>query len=168
MYYAQAGEMVDTSGSFVIEARLRYVSGATDHPDRTGSSIGFVTAPNIGNALFIHDDEVFFNSGNMDKGPSALVDTNDAFHTYRIEVSADGSLALYYDSLPILTAATFFSEPFNGPTQGVMWGDGTFLASATSEWSSFSHNALAVPLPASAWLFGSAVAALGLTRQRRT
>lgn len=161
-FYDQAGDSLDMASGFSIEANLRYLSGTSNHPDRTGAVIGFTVAPNIGNALFISADQVFFNTDNLQAGPSAFVDTDEAFHTYRINVSAAGELALYYDggANPILTGQTFYSEAFNGVENRILWGDGTFLAAASSQWASFGHNAIAVPIPAAVWLFGPAL--LGL------
>lgn len=163
MFYIQSGSTVDTSGPFFMEARVRFASGSSATPSRAPISISFTTTPNVGNALFIGHDEVFFNTGDGNtKGPSASVDTDGAFHTYRIDVSATGALSLRYDGTLVLTGQTFTSAAFNGSTQRILWGEGSSFATGTSEWASFTHNALAaefpaVPQPSSLFLFAVGV-----------
>lgn len=109
MYYDHTGPTVETSSSFYMEARLRFVSGSNSVSWRAPIAIAFTTAPNVGGVLFIRGDEVFFNTADAVAGPSAFVDTDGAFHTYRIEVAPTGSLALLYDGNSILTGQTFTS-----------------------------------------------------------
>jgi hypothetical protein len=62
MFYVQLEPIVDTSGPFFIEARLRFVSGSSSHPSRGPISIVLTTAPNVGTSLQIDQDRVFFNT----------------------------------------------------------------------------------------------------------
>jgi hypothetical protein len=142
MFYIQSDPTVDTSGSFFIEAAVRFVSGSQSTPSRAPIAINFTTAPEVGNALYIRGDEVFFNSSNNTKGPSAFVDTDGAFHTYRIDVSATGDLSLLYDGSSILTGHTFTSAAHNDLVERISWGERSNFATGTSEWASFRHNAL--------------------------
>jgi len=164
MYYRQLDPIVDTSGAFFIEARLRLVSGAASHASRAPISITFTTAPNVGNALQIHHDSVFFLTDNLVAGTKVAVDTNDAFHTYRIESDGAGGLTLDWDGTQILTGATFLSADANGPTERITWGQGSQLAFGTSEWAYFTHDALAVPEPQTYALLLAGLGLLGLIR----
>jgi hypothetical protein len=155
IFYIHTGPAVNsiTVAPFYIEAVVRFVSGSSSAA-RAPVIIGLTTAPNVGNALFIRDDEVFFNTGEFDEGLSVEVDTNDAFHTYRIEVTpATGSLSLFYDGAPILTGQTFNNAAFNGPTQRVLWGEASSLAFGASEWASVTFGS-SIPEPSSILVFG--------------
>ena len=167
MAYIQTEPLIDTVSPFYIEARVRYVSGFSSSAARAPIIIGLTTAPNIGNILFIGEDEVFFNVANHTAGAKISVDTNDAFHTYRIEYDGAGGLNLLYDGGAILTGSTFDSAPFNGSQQRIFWGEASLLTYGVSEWISVEHNAL-VPIPAAIWLFASAFAGLGWMQRKRT
>ena len=167
MSYIQLEPIVDTSGPFFIEARIRFVSGSSSHAARAPVSIALTTAPNIGNTLFIDLDRVFFNTGEVTAGPSALVDTDGAFHTYRIDYSGAGALALAYDGVPVLAGATFASPGFNGPQERISWGMGSVLSFGTSDWQVFRHNALAVPEPQSYVMLVAGLGLLGFAARRK-
>lgn len=150
MYYDQRAPLLDTSSPFFIETRVRYVSGSTELPSRAPITILFTTARNVGNALFIEHDRVFFNTQNITAGPKVSVDTNDVFHTYRINYDGSGGLTLLYDGRTILTGSTFNSALFNGETPRILWGEFSGAAYGVSEWQYFAHNAaIAVPEPSS-------------------
>lgn len=147
MSYIQSGSLVDTSGDFYIEATVKRISGSSSSSNRAPIAIGFTTVGSLGNILFIGNDEMFFLTAADAKGATASVQTDDAFHTYRIEVSSSGAIKVFYDSVEKLTSATVNNSSINGSTPRVLWGEGTILASGTSEWQSVSHNALAQPVP---------------------
>jgi hypothetical protein len=171
MWYLLTEPAVDTSGSFYIEAIVRFVSGLASELSRAPIRIGFTSAPGVGNALNIGVDEVFFNTGDLTKGPSASVDTDGDFHTYRIEVTSTGSLSLLYDGVPTLTGSTFSHVGFNGLQERVFWGEQSVLAQGTSEWESFVVADLsAVPEPSMLLVFGGAMAtaySLAASRSQR-
>lgn len=171
MRYIQSSPLLDTTDAFYIEATLRFVSGSTSAATRAPVFIGFTTTANVGNALFINHDSLFFNANEFSNGPVVSVDTNDAFHTYRIDVSATGALSLRYDGNLILTGQTYTSAGNHGAVGRIFWGEGSILATGTSEWKSFQHNALVedpspVPLPSSLFLAISALGPIGLLAAR--
>jgi hypothetical protein len=152
MWYALEPPAVDLSGSFYIEAVVRFVSGTSSHLARAPILIGFTTAPDVGNILFIGPDKVFFNSANFTIGASASVDTDGAFHTYRIEVTSTGSISLHYDGDPLLIWHTVSDFDLNGSQVRVRWGEGSLLAQGTSQWKSFVVADL--PEPSMLLVFG--------------
>lgn len=143
LYFRQRGSQVDIPSLLVIEARVRYRSGTQAASSRTGVALGFTTAPGVGNALFIGQDEIFLN-GSGSKGPEAAVDTTGTLHTYRIEVRREGQIKVLQDGNVVLEGSTFDDAGANGPVPRVVWGDITSLASSLSEWEFVRHNASAV------------------------
>lgn len=111
-------------------------------------SVQFTTKPNVGNSFYIAKDRIFVMTGLWDEGESAGVDTDDAFHTYRIEVdgTATGSpFRVYYDGALALRGTSFSDSVAHGPTPKVQWGDGTKYEGGVSEWEYVAHNASATP-----------------------
>jgi hypothetical protein len=98
----------------------------------------------VGALFFVDADEIFLTSAGDVKGPTAVVDTNDAAHTYRIVVggtAAGSPVTVFYDGVSTLTGVTY-SEPTSlGPVERVFWGEGSTFAFGTLEWEYFRHNA---------------------------
>ncbi|MDQ1303788.1 MAG: putative secreted protein with sorting signal [Pseudomonadota bacterium] len=171
MYYgiSDAGVAFPASGSYWIEATLKLGYGA--------SAAGWWRAPVVvgigfdnGNfaTLEIASDSIWIRNGNNSISASATVDTDDMFHTYRLEVDgqADGDqVRAYQDGVELLAASSVF---YNGGTRSAFWGDATILSYGSSEWLAVSTNVAVVPVPAAAWLMGSAVVALMGARRRGT
>lgn len=141
MFYVQRAPAVVTSAEFFIEAQVKFVSGSTSSASRAPVFIAATTAPGTGGVLFIGEDEVFFASAGA-RGPVAKVDTDDSAHTYRLEFDATGTISLFYDGAQLLTGATYSSMPDHGSTERILWGEGSSLATGTSEWQSFRHDAV--------------------------
>lgn len=167
-YYIETGSILDMSSPFFIEANLKFVSGASNAAYRAPISIGLTVEANVGNALYIGQDEVFFATGDTSTGTKVSVDTSDAFHTYRIEYDGSGGLELFYDgnAAPLLTGSTFNSSSFNGPDERIIWGEFSIHTVGVSQWTSFQHNAT-VPEPSSAVALLGVCGALGYRARRR-
>jgi hypothetical protein len=95
--------------------------------------------------LGISRDVVSLSHGSGIDGPSATVDTDDSFHTYRIEVddtsTAGTPIRVYQDELLILTDTLLGSGSNVTPEPRIWFGDGTTWAYGASRWRSFRHNA---------------------------
>lgn len=154
MYYIQNGPSIDTSKAFFIEAQLKYVSGLSTQSYRAPIHIGFTVAQNVGTALFIGEDEIFLATSNTGVSSKIPVLTTDDFHTIRIEYDGAGGVEVFHDGDSKLTGSTFNSASFNGPQQRIYWGELSSHTYGTSEWTSFVHNASAVPEPGSALALG--------------
>jgi hypothetical protein len=137
--YGHSGLTLQIPDPLIIEFRARFVSGSQSIDSRAPLTVHFTIAPDIGNGLYVRSGQIFLNADNNVRGPTAAVDTS-SFHTYRIEVSAAGGIVVDYDSVPTLTGAVFNSDPHNGPTPRVLWGEGSTFAFGTSEWEFFRHN----------------------------
>ena len=148
MGYFHSGADVSFTDPLVIEARLRVLSGSGVVTFRAPVEILFTLSPEFGNALYLDVDEIFVLSDNNTKGDSAVVDTDGAFHTYRIEVVVgglnDGDFEVYYDGVLTLTGTSFLSLPANGLEPRVSWGARTSFFHGTSEWEYLEHNAAVV------------------------
>jgi hypothetical protein len=145
--YDHSGAVLDVPLNLTIEARVRFVSGDSATPNRAPIGIQFVPAPGATNFLFIEGDAIFLNNAGDVRGPSVVVDTDDSFHTYRIEVTGTGvgsPFSVFYDNgaLPVLTGALISSA---ATTPFIEWGDLSESAGGVSEWQLFQHNAAAVP-----------------------
>ena len=155
MLYDQSGLQLAVPSNLVIEANMRFVSGTSPGTTRAPAGIQFVPAPGLLNFLWIQSDLIFLNQTGDVRGPSAVVDTDGAFHTYRIEVtgqSLGSAVNVFYDNgaIPVLTGALFATA---STTTFIDWGDLTDSpgTGGISEWQSFQHNA-GVPEPNSAIL----------------
>lgn len=145
--YFHDRDVLSIPTNFVIEARVRYISGSSTVPGRAAAGISFFTRKGVANWLWIGQDEVFVNSGaRLQRGAVASVDTDDAFHTYRIEfhgVASGSGFDVFHDGTLVLSGSLFLDDEDQEPEIG--WGDVAYEASGVSEWQSFRHNASAAP-----------------------
>jgi hypothetical protein len=140
MYYTQGPPTIDLSGATTIEAGVRFVSGTTGASPQISTGTGiFMHEGTISNILYIGQDVVFLLASPTTRGNEALVDTDGAPHTYRIEIAANGSISVFYDggATAILTGSM---HP-RTTAEEIAWGDGTSDAFGTSEWTFFRHDA---------------------------
>jgi len=152
VYFRQLDSDISMPNNLWIEARARYVSGTDTTAGRTPMCILFTTEPNVGNSVWIGEDRIAVMTALWTEGATANVDTNDAFHTYRIEVdgiSAGNTFRVYYDGAVTLTGTTFSDVTSHGSVARVVWGDGTKYEGGVSEWQYVAHNASALT---SVWL----------------
>lgn len=87
--------------------------------------------------------------------PIASVDTNDSFHAYRIEVDGvepGSAIRLFQDGGLILNASTGLLDPGESQDIAFGFGEGSGIARGTSQWRSFSVEA--IPEPSSALFLG--------------
>ncbi len=164
LFYRLQDPAVDTSGSMFLEFRVRFVSGSTSAASRAPISVAIAVAANEGLVFFIDQDEIFDLSAAGVRGTTAMQDTDDSFHTYRIEYDGSGGYDVFYDAGLLFSGSTYVSASDHGPTERIFWGEGSIFANGTSEWSFVSTNA-AVPEPGIAALLG--LGAIGLARLRR-
>jgi Putative metal-binding motif/Lectin C-type domain/Viral BACON domain len=139
MYYAQDASVLHMPPTFVIEAKVRVVSESHSAGSAyRGVSVGFVPTQNAGNVLFLGADEIFLWGQYGAQGPHLVVDTDDDFHTYRIEITGS-VVSVIYDGTAALSGSLIGDSRWGTPN--LFWGDGTGAATGTSEWTRFQHNA---------------------------
>jgi hypothetical protein len=173
MTYTQAGATLDMSATPVIEFNMRMVSQSSiDFPLlRTGAAVGITTLGNAGTALYIGIDEVFFlTNGGLHGDDNNTIDTDGSFYDYRIEIdglTAGSAVRLYQDNVEVLSDVLFNDSGNHGSGARIYFGNNTSVAHGTSEWTSFEHNALAVPEPGTCVLAILGLLTLGAMRRRR-
>jgi hypothetical protein len=141
MFYVQTDLTSPAPDPLVVEARLRFTSGSSTLPNRGPAAVAITTAENTGTLFFVGTDTIFLTADGDVRGPSAAVDTDGAFHTYRIEITAAGAVTVFYDGTSTLTGATYTSAPAFGAVPRILWGEGSIAAFGTHDWQSFRHNA---------------------------
>jgi hypothetical protein len=148
VYYTQSGAEISINDPVVVEFRARVTASSASVPSKAAVSVALTVSSDFGNSLQIGVDEIFVLIGNNMKGPSAVVDTNGAFHTYRIEADLAGNFDVYYDDVLTLSGDSFTSAATNGPTPRVLWGLVSSFSTGTAEFESFAHNAGPPAVPA--------------------
>ncbi len=172
MGYRMEGSVLAMPAAPVIEFNMRMDSHQSiPYPHlRTGAAVGITTQNSVGNVVYIGIDEVFFLTTGGLQGPVASIDTDSSFHDYRIEVGglvAGSSVSLFQDNVLVLSHELINDEPNYGNEASIFFGNNTTVAHGKSEWTSFQHNAAAVPEPTSFVVLGGLALAFGLAGWRR-
>ena len=143
MDYLQSDAQIAPPDPWVIEIEMRHVSGSSSVATRAPVQIFVTTSPNVGMLFQIGADSLFLMADAVTIGQSATVDTDDTFHTYRLEVHGGGGFDVYYDTVLTLQGTTYTSASNHGSVQRVGFGPGSTGSHGVSEWVSFSHDGLA-------------------------
>ena len=142
MIYYHSDSDISFPDPFIFEARVKLISGASNSNARAPIVLGVQLGNHRFNSFQIGSDEIFLLSSHTVRGPSVSLDTDDSFHTYRMEISGQ-DIAVYYDGNLALTGSVLYDEEVISNQKIIQWGDGTILASGTSEWEYVKHNAIA-------------------------
>ena len=137
----QSGPLLSFGGTLVIEARLRVSTSNQNSPHRRAACIRFSRDAQVGGALYLGVDELLLANAEFGTGQTVVVDTNEAYHTYRIELTEAGAITVFQDDEPVLSGATFASANLHGSEPYVEWGACSPEAFGTSQWESVRHNA---------------------------
>ena len=164
-------DLNSASDDLQIEATIQVVSsdfalGFGGTTPRAGYEITAGDINGRGFTFFLSEDRIdLMNSGIGPSGASALFDTTDGFHDYRLATS-NGTAKLFLDGSPtlLLTLAVGDSGLFS-PNQ-MMFGDGTSAASSETYLSAITFSV--IPEPSTALLLGFGLSALAATSRRRS
>lgn len=142
MYYVQTGADLVTPATLIIDARVRVASGSSSDASRAPAVVlARYGSPLRTVAFYLSTTEVFLTSADLTKGNAANVATTDSPHNYHIEVNTTThAIDVKRDSVSTITG-TAYVEPDVAATAIVAWGEGSILATGTSEWVSVTHNA---------------------------
>ncbi len=157
MTYKQSAAEISMPSTLVIEFEMRMVSGSTSSSARGPVAVPFAVSPSTGNGFQIDVDKVFLNVSNVVPDTPAFVDTDDTFHTYRIEVTGS-VITVYQDDVQILTGSTYTDPAVFGTDLLIGWGMNSSLSHGVSEWKSFQHNAQP-PIVTATWADAFAIQA---------
>lgn len=137
---------------WIIEWRGRFVSGSSSTPSRSAMMVTPFIGGNIGIGMGISQDRVYINSADLIVGSSVVVDTDNAFHTYRLVVTGT-AVQVLYDGNPILSGTMYGIS--GSPSAKLDWGEVSNLAFGASEWEYFEHNGsnagCVTPIAPSTW-----------------
>ncbi len=139
MYYYQQSPDISMPDTIAVEARMKFVLETSGAEAYEAAEIGFWDGASDGNFLKIAKDTIYLLTGPITRGPLALVDTDDDFHTYRVTVLPTGTITVSYDGTDTLTGATYSGSL----TSTILWGDQNDVTSGVSKWLWFKHNAYA-------------------------
>lgn len=173
-YYTMGGVDLDFSSGapFWLEAEMKYISGSqTSGWWRAPGHMSFRFDNGRIAVLEIRKDLIYIRNGDNSAGDTAAVDTDDAFHTYRMEALGTGAgttVNVYQDGSLVLSDNALYAA---GGAASVSWGEASTLATGTTQWKRVSHNMAAVavtpvPEPGSWALWAAGLAAMGFLTRR--
>jgi hypothetical protein len=173
MYYRQIANL-SIPANWTIEFRAKFDSRNAAINYNSGMSVFFTAAPYVGNILYFRQDDLWLANGLNVRGPGVALDTDSAFHTYRIELSGTSlgsAIKVFYDNgpLPVLTHQLVGDPNLVGSAARIGFGDGTAGDSGVSEWEYFWHNGSAVsivPEPAPRTLLALGATLLATVRRK--
>ena len=139
-FYLQIEPDVQPARAFRAEWEMRLLSGSSSSTGRAPFMVFITMSENIGMLLGIDLDRIFFLVDGANPGSPALVDTDDAFHTYRLEHDGSGGLVLYQDNVQLLAGNAYESASSHGPNKRFGWGEGSTLANGSFEIKSMKHD----------------------------
>lgn len=139
--------------ALTIEFRARFVSSVADQDTFSPLSVYFCIGNGLGSAFYLGADDAWLAAPNLSRGVAATVDTDNAFHTYRIELSGStigSSINVYYDNIaaPLLTSTVVHDVAVYGNSPQIGFGDSSTKDSGVSQWEYLWHNASCIPINA--------------------
>jgi hypothetical protein len=143
---------INNAGSLLIQ----YSDGSTSYNLALGSE-------GDGDPLVLLQDGGFTNSGTIATGAGyTLQDGGSGYHLYELIYDPlAASTDLFIDGNEVLSNYSGFATV----NDGVSWGSGTSYDTGQGNWNLVQFSV--VPIPASVWLFGSALAGLGWIRRKQ-
>ncbi len=142
-YYKQSDGQLSIPNLWVIEFRMKLVSGAANLPNFAPAGFAVVPRASEGNILWIGADDLFLWGPGLVRGPSAAVDTDGGYHLYRIEVDSLGGIKVYQDASLIISGSTV-NDPGWG-TPRLNFGDLWLNEYSSTRWLSLEHNGYITP-----------------------
>ncbi len=140
-YFEQLAPAIQPMFPVVLEFRMRLVSSEDTVDFRTAAGSQFFLGGDTSNALFIGSDEIFLLSSQTERGQTASVDTDNSFHTYRVEIDNLLGIRVFYDGQLTLTGSMF--EWQNAGVAGFNFGDVARQSRGESRWLFVRHNSYA-------------------------
>jgi hypothetical protein len=174
----QSAGCLDITNNLTIEFKARLRDRNACSEVISPASVFFGLGNGLGGVLYLGHDDVWLAGGNNTRGAGTTsVDTDNFFHTYRIELAgatAGSAINVFYDGgiNPLFTGSVLMDAALNGTEERIGFGDNTREDSGASKWDYLWHNARCVPIdavpePATATLLIAGGAFLVARRHRR-
>ena len=161
-FYQMTATYFSGGAPFWMEAEMKFVSGSqTAGWWRSG---GHMSIRNNGKfaILEIRNDLIYLRDGDNSRSVQAVVDTDEAFHVYKLEVMGNATNSLvnvYQDGILVLSDPSLYSSGTGG---AVTFGEASTLATGTTLWKRVSHNVAAVAVVPEPETYSLLLAGLGL------
>jgi len=137
VYFMQFAPYFVMTDTLIVEFTMRFNSGTSSDTNSSSVNVEIGVKGSLGYFL-IDSNEVFFWSDFNVKGPSAAVTTNDAFHTYRLEIINKDTITAYVDNALVLKGNMFTGA---NALEKIIFGQlPSFTSFGSSSWLSFRHN----------------------------
>jgi hypothetical protein len=147
LYWRKAGVAARFPANGVIEFCMKMGPGSSSSGARGWVTVAFSRGDGRLVALNFTASQVWFNTADLTAGTKVTTPTSDDFHTWRIEFNgtpgADNSVRLFKDRVQIATGTMFADATRDEPA--LSFGEGSVLATGTSEWLFFRHTSSAGP-----------------------
>ncbi len=170
-FYRMTNTDFSVGTPYWLEAEMKFVSGSqTSGWWRAGGHMSIRQENGLMAILEIRQDFIYLRDADNHSTKQASVDTDDAFHVYKLEVLGDTTSSLvnvYQDGNLVLSDTSLYSGPSGG---SVLFGEASTLATGTTEWIRVSHNVAAVasvPEPETYALMLAGLGLVGFAARRR-
>jgi len=158
-YFSFGPAGISMPSNLTIEFKVRFGLGIMDpgiYADHNGSSsmsVAFSLGGGLGGAFYLGADRVWLAGAHQTRASGMAVDTDTAFHTYRIELTGatmGSTINVYYDNsvAPLLSSRVVRDVAGYGSAPEISFGDKSTKDSGVSEWEYLWHNAASVPITA--------------------
>jgi len=176
-FFESGPASIDIPTDLTIEFKARFGSRKGNSTAVSPMSVYFGLGGGLGSVLYLGLDDVWLAGGNNIRGVGASVDTDDLFHTYRLQLSGStvgSAINVFYDNSinPLFTGSLLLDSALNGNVERIGFGDHSWADSGVSKWDYLWHNASCVPInsvpePTSAALLIAGGAMLLARRNRK-
>lgn len=150
-FFETVAPAIDIPSDLTIEFKARFGSRVGNSTAISPMSVYFGLGSGIGSVLYLGLDDVWLAGGNNIRGAGTGVDTDDIFHTYRIQLSGStpgSAINVFYDNgvTPLFTGSLLLDSELNGNVERIGFGDHSWDDSGVSKWDYLWHNASRIPI----------------------
>lgn len=147
LYWRKTGVAARFPANGVIEFRMKMGPGTSSSTARGWVTVSFNRGDGRLGVLNFNATQLWFNAADLTPGTKVTTPGTDDFHTYRLEFAgtpgADNAVRLFKDGVQVATGTMFADASRTQP--GLAFGEGSVLATGTSQWRFFRHTSTAGP-----------------------
>jgi hypothetical protein len=147
MFYSQSDARLVPPPVWSIQFRMRLGFSHSSSSIAEAFSVGMSRQAGKGSRLFIGEDKMFlWYMDHQVEDTGVSLDTDSLFHDYRIDISSDDAIKVYYDGRLKLNGGTYSHSSWT--TKYVSWGIGSVAgAYGRVDMRYFEHNGYATNDP---------------------